>query len=157
MIVSQLLVFILVVGFSTVPLTEEASSPRGGLTALEWAKLQREKEVKKRIKIYKTASDRIFAGCQRSLRRSDYEVFQEGLSTWNELLTMSVDDIDGNFERGKKSKELIRYEIHLRKSISELEDWRYRLPGVTGSRLEQWLKRADDVHSKLVDILFQRE
>ena len=58
--------------------------------------------------------------------------------------------------RKKKSRDLIRYEIQVRKTAGYLQDMRPKVGVEALEEFDSCLGRAEMVRKKFVDILFQR-
>ncbi|MEJ2109164.1 MAG: hypothetical protein P8Z37_04470 [Acidobacteriota bacterium] len=52
-------------------------------------------------------------------------------------------------------KALIKYEIEIRKAIGDLKDFQIRVPVELQDVFEHRITEADDIHGKIVDILFK--
>ena len=76
------------------------------------------------------------------------------MRSWLDLLSEAQQDIEQNISRKKKSKNLIRFEIHLRKAIGDLKERKLQVPADQQEDFESWLTRLDHVRKKFVDILF---
>jgi hypothetical protein len=72
------------------------------------------------------------------------------------LLESSLEDVKGSTARKDKSRALIRYEIHLRKAIGNVQELKHKASADQFDDLEAWLTRAEEIHRKFVDMLFQR-
>jgi hypothetical protein len=141
------------------PATVATQAPQSadGLIPAERVQLAKEQKVDRRIKIYAQALARHRASFEGAVIKQDYEAVAGVLASWFQLLQYSVDDIDsGITNRKNKSKELIRYEIQLRKAISDVQGYRTTLPVDQVDALDTWLSRAEEAHQKIVEILFPR-
>ncbi len=128
------------------------------LTPAEKAQLARQTKIDGRIKVYQTASERFRATVSSSVAKHDYSGVVPSLASWADLLEMSAKDIDKSItNRKKKSGALIRYEIHLRRAITEVQAFaKSEVPVDEIDHLDAWLTRAEAVHQQLVDILFPK-
>jgi hypothetical protein len=134
---------------------DRITPPQGdSMMPLERSKLQKEEKINNRIKIYKTASTRYLETFSSETSTNDFESVPPTLQVWMSLLTESLQDIDANVERKKKSKTLIDYEIHLRKSINEIKDYKVKAPLEQQDFLDSWVAQAEKIQAKFLDILF---
>jgi hypothetical protein len=125
-----------------------------GLTAAEREQLQKEQKIDNRIKIYDNACTRLLKILEGAVLKEDFQSTPATLKAWTTLLTISFNDIDQNASRKKKSKNLIRYEIHLRRTISDVQGFRIRAPLDQENAFDAWLNKAEETRRKMVDILF---
>ena len=126
------------------------------LTPGEKSQLSTEKNIDKRVKIYETASTRLFDSVQSAVAKEDFEAVPVKLRSWLELLNWSLTDIEESIKLKKTSKELIRFEIQLRKAILSMHDNKVTAPEDAHEALASWLNRAEEIRKRFVDILFQR-
>lgn len=84
----------------------------------------------------------------------EFDKLAVALNAWSELLSLSARDIEKAVDRKKKSRALIRYEIHLRGAAGEVRDLKYRLPEEHQDLIDTWVNRAEEVRKQLVEILF---
>jgi hypothetical protein len=134
---------------------DRITPPQGdSMLPLERGKLQKEEKINNRIKIYKTASTRYLNTFGSATSTNDFESVPPTLQVWMSLLTESLQDIDANVERKKKSKALIDYEIHLRKSINEVKDYKVKVPLEQQDFLDSWVVQAETIQTRFLDILF---
>ena len=126
------------------------------LLATEHNRLQTETNLNGRIKIYSEASTR----CQNSLaalvRHQDLQEVPAQLKSWLNLLEISLEDINGSTARKDKSKALIRYEIHLRKAIGNVQEIKLKASADQFDDFERFLAKAQEIHKHFVNMLFQR-
>jgi hypothetical protein len=132
----------------------QSLSTDNGLTAAEQAALRREKNVDGRIKIYDRASARWSKDLEAQTLKDDFQAVPDTLKAWRQLLELAVKDIDQNASRKKKSRDLIRCEIQLRKQISNVQGIKIRAPLDQQSDFDAWLGRAEEVRKKFVEIIF---
>ncbi len=125
------------------------------LTPSEKSQLEREENIENRIRIYESASSRIHRSIRGLVERQEFQSFSEQLKAWPGILTEAFRDIDQNIRRKKKSKNLIRFEIHLRKALADLRDLKLQVPLEYQDEFETALDRVDGVRKRLVEILFQ--
>jgi hypothetical protein len=125
-----------------------------GLLPLERKQLQQARKIDARIKIYDNASARLRSVFDAAVAREDIEAMPPALGAWMNLLNSSLKDIDAAERRKKKAKALINYEIHLRKSIAEVKDYKIRAPIEQQDFLDAWLAQAEKIRSRFFDVLF---
>jgi hypothetical protein len=153
---SNLWPFILLLGFG-VAQANQAPEPADGLTPAETTQLAKEQKIDGRIKVYLAASERHRAAISTEMAKHQYPEIPNKLQSWEQLLKTSLKDIDASItNRKKKSKTLIRYEIQLRKSITEAQAYKTNVPVDVIDPFDAWLNQAEDVHQKFVDILFPK-
>ena len=134
---------------------DRITSPQGdALLPTERSKLEKEKKIDKRIKIYNAATTRLHKAFDAAASAKDFESVLPLLQSWSSILEESLKDIDANVDRKKKSGALIDYEIHLRKSINEIKDYGVQAPLEQQGHLETWLTQAEQIQSKFLDIIF---
>jgi hypothetical protein len=126
------------------------------LTPAEKSLLERESNIDARIRIYESASLRFQKSIQVTTRQEEIEGLLENLKSWVKLLSASLEDIESNVNRKKKSRALIRYEIQARKTSGDLQDARPNIPVESEAEFDSYLERAEVVRKTFVDILFQR-
>lgn len=127
-----------------------------GFTPEERSRLQREEKVDNRIKVYEKASKRLQNLVSEAVASQQFNDVPATLSTWMEIITASLKDIEANLKGKKKSKQLIKYEIQIRKAITAVEDYKLRAPLDQQECFDAWIEKADAVHTRFVDILFKR-
>ncbi len=128
-----------------------ASEP---LTTAEKSQLEREPNVEDRIRVYEAASSRIHRSISNLILRQQFEDVGAEMRSWLDLLSEAQKDVEQNIRRKKKSKNLIRFEIHLRKAIGDLKERKLQVPADQQEDFESWLTRLEHVRKKFVDILF---
>ena len=126
-----------------------------GLTPTERGQLEKEEKIDNRIRIYEAASLRYQKTIEGEIQKQEAQDIPDELQSWSDLLLASLKDIEGNVGRKKKSKNLIRFEIQLRKALLDLRNLKFQIPNEYQDEFESVLDRVDGVHKKLVDILFQ--
>jgi len=128
----------------------------GGFTPDERSRLQREQKVDNRIKVYEKASKRFQKLVSEAVASQRFTDVPVTLSAWMEIIHASLKDIEANLTGKKKSKQLIKYEIQIRKAIMSMEDYKLRAPIEQQECFEAWIEQADAVRTRFVDILFKR-
>lgn len=135
-------------------------APAGGSDASpawtpnEKTRLAREQNIESRIRLYEEVSGRHRRSLERMMVAQELEGLEAGLHAWMEVLTTASDDIESNVNRRRKSKNLIRFEIHLRKALAEVKRLNAGISDHRHETVETWLSGAEKVRKKLVDILF---
>jgi len=124
------------------------------LTAAEKSALEKEKKIDNRIKVYQAASARLSKLMQGALQEHDFARLEQGSENWVKLLSASLEDIEENVNRKKKSRALINFEIHLRRTILDMRSFKFKLPADQQNQFDSWLDRAEEAHKKMVGILF---
>ena len=126
-------------------------------TPAEKAQLARAGKIDGRIKIYQTASERYKAAVAGQMAKHDYASVPGTLALWSQLFTMSAKDIDASItNRKKKSGALIRYEIQVRRSITDMQAFKTAVPVDVIDHFDEWLAQAESVHQLFVDVLFPK-
>jgi hypothetical protein len=124
------------------------------LTGAEKAQLQKEQKLDNRIKIYDRASIRMSKTLEALAIREDFEPVPAALEKWTALLSLAARDIQEHASRKKKSKALIRYEIGLRRALSDVQSYKIRAPVDQQDTFDSFLKHAEAIRKSFVDILF---
>jgi hypothetical protein len=119
-------------------------------------RLKTEIKLDNRIKIYQNASTRCQSAFQYAAAASNPGPVSRILDGWMQVLEMSLQDIEKNSDRRKKSKALIKYEIHLRKALAAMQDSKMKFSYEDMQQIDSWTGKADTIRKKFVDILFQR-
>lgn len=141
--------------FSLFWTQENAAHAGDFLTPSEKSQIEREDNVENRIRIYESASARIHRTIRALIERQEFPELLPQMRAWQDLTAEAFRDIDRNIGRKKKSKNLIRFEIQLRKALLDLRNLKFQIPHEYQDEFESVLDRVDGVHKKLVDILFQ--
>ena len=130
--------------------------PSGTFTEKEAREIEKESDnIEKRIKVYKKASERMLKNLQKAVSGRAFQAVPEALSTWSMLITESLKDIQANLEpKNKRPKPLIKFEIQVRKAIRDIRNLKIRAPVDQQDVFDRCIGQAEDVHSKMVDILF---
>jgi hypothetical protein len=124
------------------------------LNAEEKQKLERAQNVDDRIKVYSAASKRMQQSIQSNVRKNDFSGVPEALKQWISLLSGSLEDINSNLNTRKKSKPLIKYEIQVRKSLTELKGYKTKAPVEQQDEFDSQLAAAEKIRKRLVEIIF---
>ena len=148
--------WLLSVVLASAPQPGASRIPEDGLTPSERAQLEKEEKIDNRIKIYEAASLRCLGAIKKAVTTDDFNGIREMLKAWTHLLSASLRDIDEHMQSKKKSRTLIHYEIHVRKAISDMQDFKLKVPVELHEDFDAWTAGAEGVHKKLVDILFMR-
>ncbi len=126
------------------------------LLPAERDRLSREPKLDARIKIYDEANTRCETELTEYIQKSELQQVPSHLKRWMALLDISLKDIEDSKSRKEKSKALIKFEIHLRKSISTVQEAKLKAQVEQLEDFESWLTRADQIHTRLVGILFPK-
>lgn len=124
------------------------------LNSKEKLKIEKESNVNSRIKIYKQASERIQKNIHQTISKNDYQTVPENLKLWTLLLSESFKDIELNLKSKKKSKNLVAYEIHLRKAIASARDYKIGAPVDQQDAFDSCIEQAEKVRKRFVEIIF---
>lgn len=128
--------------------------PPDVLTAAERQKLGGSRKIDDRVKVYEAASMRHLQTARALAKSQDFSRLSEHLRFWGDLISVSRDDVDKNINRKKKSRALIRYEIHLRKAIGEMSKLMLTFPADEDQNWESWMEKAEAARKRFVEILF---
>lgn len=120
----------------------------------EKAQLENATNIEQRIKVYTAASRRIQQTLEASVDKEDFRTVPENLTLWIALLSKSLEDIEANLKSKKKSGALIKYEIQLRKSITNTTSLKIRAPVDQQDLFDSCISQAETVRRKFVAILF---
>jgi hypothetical protein len=123
-------------------------------SATEISRLKTENSVELRIKIYQAASMRTHKNLQQSVSKEEFETVPETLKIWASLLAQSLEDVETNLKAKKKPRNLISYEIHLRKAISSMQSCKIKAPADQQDAFDSWLAQTESIRKKFVEILF---
>jgi hypothetical protein len=147
---------ILLLGFSIGQANQSSDVP-DVFTPAEKVDLAKSAKIDGRIKVYQAASQRFRSSLEAEMAKHEYSPVPETLQSWAQVLKISLKDIDQSItNRKKKSGALKNYEIRLRKSITDVQAYKTAVPVDMIDEFDNWLKQAEDVHQKLVDILFPK-
>ena len=128
----------------------------GCLTPAEKSRLERETGIDGRIDIYRGASTRCLAAFMGVVAKRDLDLIERHLASWLAFLDASHKDIDANIGRKRRSRALVRYEIHLRKAIVDVKDAKLKVPAAGETAFDGWIQRAEEIRKSMVLILFPR-
>jgi len=120
----------------------------------EKAQLENAKNIEQRIKVYTAASRRIQQTLEASVDKEDFRTVPENLTLWIALLSKSLEDVEANLKSKKKPGALIKYEIQLRKSITNTTSLKIRAPVDQQDLFDSCISQAETVRRKFVAILF---
>ena len=120
----------------------------------EKAQLENATNIERRIKVYEATSRRIQQTLEASVAKEDFQTVPENLTLWIALLSKSLEDIEANLKSNKKSGALIKYEIQLRKSITNTESLKIKAPVDQQDLFDSCISQAETVRKKFVAILF---
>jgi hypothetical protein len=121
----------------------------------EKLKIANEASVESRIKIYRQASERIQKNIEDAVSKDSFQALPADLKMWTSLLSESLNDIQSNLKSKKKSKNLIRFEIQVRKAISNSQSYKIKSPVETHDDFDACLDQAEKIRRQFVDILFK--
>ena len=130
--------------------------PADALSPDETARLEKEVNVERRIKVYEEASARIQQSLVTAVNKEDFQTVPDRLKAWTTLLTKSLQDIETNLKAKNKSKQLIKYEIQLRKSIATMQGYKIKAPADLQDDFDACSAQAEKVRKRFVEILFPR-
>lgn len=125
-------------------------------TAKEVEKLEKEKDINDRIKIYTDASERIQEKLNKAVSRGQFQSVPEDLALWTDLLTNSYEDIKASIDPDKKSRNLIKFEIQVRRSLDDLQDNKIKAPLDQHDAFDACLTEAETIRKRFVEIIFPR-
>ena len=122
--------------------------------AKEKARFEKADKVDGRIKVYTDASKRIQQTLEDAINKDDFQAFPDNLKLWTSLLSKSLEDIETNLKSKKKSKNLIRFEIQVRKAISNSLNYKIKSPVELHDAFDACLEKAEKIRQQFVEILF---
>jgi hypothetical protein len=130
--------------------------PDGTFTEKERLKIEKKAaDIQGRIGVYRDASIRMQKSLQRAVSQKDFGSVPDQLKLWGDLLSGSIQDIDAHVNpKKKKSKALIKFEIHVRKSIIDLRDYKIQAPADQQDAFNDSIAMAESIRKRMVDILF---
>jgi hypothetical protein len=132
------------------------SSPSdSALNSVEKLKIERELKIENRIKIYRQASERIQKNIEDAVSKDSYQTLPADLKLWTSLLSESLKDIQTNLKAKKKSQNLIRFEIQVRKAISNSQNYKIKSPVELHDVFDACLDQAEKIRREFVEILFK--
>jgi hypothetical protein len=129
--------------------------PDDFFSGAELLKLKKEDSVEKRIKTYQAASERIQKNLQQSAAKEEFNAVPDTLKNWTRLLDESLADIETNLKAKNKPRSLIKYEIHVRKAIVNMKNYKIKAPADQQDAFASCMAQAESVHKKFVEILFR--
>jgi hypothetical protein len=125
------------------------------LNAVEKLKIENELKIENRIKIYWQASEGIQKSIRNEVSKDSYQSLPTDLKLWTSLLSESLKDIQANLKTKKKSKNLIRFEIQVRKAISDSQNYKIKAPVELNDVFDACLDQAEKIRQEFVEILFK--
>jgi hypothetical protein len=124
------------------------------LTPSERAKLEGETDIEARVRLYEAVSTRHLRAVEEHVKTEEFEKLPPQLQAWADVISASRVDAEKHISRKKKSRALIRYEIHLRKAIGDVRALKFKLPTEIEAVLLSWIEKAEEARTKFVEILF---
>jgi len=121
----------------------------------EKARLENETNLDRRIKVYEAASKRMQKALEAAVSKEEFQTVPDMLKVWISLLSKSLEDIEANLKTKKKSRALISYEIQVRKSIANTQNYKIRAPVEQQDVFDSSLVKAETVRKRFVEILFR--
>ena len=112
-------------------------------------------KVGDRIKIYLSASRRMQQSVHAAVRGGDFSNVPDALKSWVSLLSGSLQDIEANLKVKTKSKPLIRYEIQVRKALTEFKTYKTKAPVEQQDEFDEQLAGAEKIRKRFVEIIFR--
>ena len=134
---------------SSNQLQEEVFSPG------EKEQLSRAQKIDDRIKTYTSASKRLQRSVYTAINGKDFSILPGALNQWVSMLSISLEDIDANLNVKKKSKPLIRYEIQVRKALTEFRGYKANVPAELQDEFDDRLASAEKIRKRFMDIIFR--
>jgi hypothetical protein len=136
--------------------TGTIAPPEGGaLNQVEKLKIANEPKIENRIKIYRQASERIQKNIEDAVSKETFPTLPADLKMWSSLLSESLQDIQSNLKGKNKSKNLIRFEIQIRKAISSFPNYKIKSPVELHDDFDTCLDQAEKIRRQFVEILFK--
>jgi hypothetical protein len=126
------------------------------LQAADRIRLEKETKLDNRIQIYEEASIRCQHLVTNMVQHQDFQFASGCLQSWGDLIEKSLHDVETSTVRKEKSRALKKYEIHLRKAVSAIQELKLKGTVDQFDAFEAWLNRAEHVRKKFVDFLFPR-
>lgn len=146
-----------ILAFSMFLQADWASSFEGNVfTSKEIEKLEKERDINDRIKIYTNAAKRTQKRLDKAASKGQFQLFPKDLELWTALLTNSLVDIEASIEPGKKYKNLIKFEIEVRKALDNMQDYRIKAPIDQQDVFDTCLTQTELIRKKFVEIIFPR-
>ena len=133
--------------------------PAGTFTEKEAGKIEKESDdIDSRIDVYRKASIRMQKELKETVSKAGFQDVPARIQLWTSLITESLKDIEYSIDpKKKKSKALIKYEIHVRQTINDLRELQIRAPYEQQQIFDSCIERANAARGEMVDILFQPE
>jgi hypothetical protein len=133
--------------------------PTGTFSEKEARKIEKESDdIDGRIDVYRNASIRMQKELKETVSKNGFQNVSDRIHLWTSLVTESLKDIEFSIDpKKKKSKALIKYEIHVRQTIDDLRELQIRAPYEQQQIFDSCIERANAARGKMVDILFQPE
>ena len=133
--------------------------PAGTFTEKEAGKIEKESnDIDARINVYRDASIRMQKELRDTVSKEGFQDVPDHLQLWTSMVTQSLRDIEASIDpKKKKSKALIKYEIHVRQTLNDLRELQIRAPYEQQIVFEDCINAANVARGKMVDILFQPE
>jgi hypothetical protein len=122
----------------------------------ERAQLARQTRIDGRTGIYQKASARFAPSLAGLVRQEKFAEARAELELWKELIAASRDDIVASVSPGKRPKAVIRYEIHLRKMIAEMQGLRVKASVEAFDAFEQWANSAEECRKSILAVIFPK-
>lgn len=126
------------------------------LNPKEREKLAIASNAEARIKVYESATKRIQQTLRTMAAGGDFAKIPDTVKEWNSLLAGSLADIEANLKTKKKSRALIKYEIRVRKILTDAQDYKNRLPLDQIDAFSSYLDDAEKVRKRFVEIIFKQ-
>ena len=126
------------------------------LNPAEKSQMEKATTIERRIKVYEAASKRIQQTLHEAVTKEDFRTIPDSLKLWTSLLAASLEDIQANLKAKKKSRNLINYEIQVRKEIADTQGFKIRAPVEQQDVFDSCLTQAEEMRKKFVEILFQQ-
>jgi hypothetical protein len=129
---------------------------QGCLIANESTQLASGTKVESRIKVYAQASNRIHKSVVSAASTNQQDTIPPMLQCWLDILNTSVEDIEANLERKKKSKALREFEIQLRRAVLDVQSYKIKAPVEQQDQIDGWVTQAEKIHERFMSFLFPR-
>jgi hypothetical protein len=144
-----LILNLLVQAAGASPTTAEPFTPK------EKSQLSLARSLNSRITIYDEAALRIQQELQETLKKEHFEKVPDILTAWVSLLQTSISEIEIDGKTNKKSKQLRKFEIHLRKAIKDFSYIKLKAPHEQHDAFDSCIAKAETIRKKMIDILFK--
>jgi hypothetical protein len=120
----------------------------------ERAQLARQSRIEGRVPIYQKASARFAPSLEKLVHEEKFAEVRKELELWKELIAASRDDIVASVPPGKRPKAVIRYEIHLRKMIAQMQSLRVKASVEAFDAFERWGASAEECRKAILAVIF---